>query len=236
MDQLSVAGDRAPNPRRGELGLVAGGPRVAQLPVVSGPVRLGGRYLGQVYVPSRPGATRLVVLLHGAGGSAESGLRLLLGSAEEHRLILFAPESVGTTWDVIEGGYGPDVVRIQQGLNTILTGLPVADPSLAIGGFSDGASYALSLGLVNGDIVDAVVAFSPGFVAAGGRGGTPACFVSHGRADRVLPIDRCSRTVVAALRRAGCPVQYREFDGGHEIPPPVIDEAMRWLSTVERGS
>jgi len=32
-------------------------------------------------------------------------------------------------------------------------------------GFSDGASYALSVGITNGDLFTHVIAFSPGFVA-----------------------------------------------------------------------
>ncbi|HEV2088501.1 MAG TPA: hypothetical protein VGR21_09330 [Cryptosporangiaceae bacterium] len=103
---------------------------------------------------------------------------------------------------------------------------------LAIGGFSDGASYALSLGLINGDVFDAVLAFSPGFAAATALAASPACFVSHGRSDRVLPIDRCSRRIVPTLRRLGYPVRYHEFDGGHEVPTAVVDEALEWLSTV----
>jgi phospholipase/carboxylesterase len=47
-----------------------------------------------------------------------------------------------------------------------------------------------------------------------------------------LPIDRCSRRLVPALRQAGYRVHYHEFDGGHEVPPPVVEEALGWLSTV----
>jgi hypothetical protein len=68
------------------------------------------------------------------------------------------------------------------------------------GGLSDGASYALSLGLLNGDLFTHVIAFSPGFVAKGTRRGNPQVFVSHGLRDQVLPIDRCSRRIVRDLR------------------------------------
>jgi phospholipase/carboxylesterase len=83
---------------------------------------------------------------------------------------------------------------------------------LAIGGFSDGASYALSLGISNGDLFTHVLAFSPGFMAPAGRTGSPHIFVSHG----VLPIDRCSRKIVPDLERGGCNVLYWEFDGADE--------------------
>ncbi len=38
---------------------------------------------------------------------------------------------------------------------------------IALGGFSNGASYALSLGVYNGDLFSALLAFSPGFYAPG---------------------------------------------------------------------
>ena len=194
------------------------------------PVVLGSRRLGLCHLPPEP-PERLVLLLHGAGGSAAQGLGLLTAYADERRLALFAPQSVGPTWDVIGGRYGPDVALIQVGLDQVGTWLPPGGIPTAVGGFSDGGSYALSLGLINGDVFDAVLAFSPGFMAPTSTTGVPSCFVSHGRDDPILPVDRCSRRVVAALRTAGYPVQYHEFDGGHEVPPAVATEALDWLST-----
>ncbi len=55
-------------------------------------------------------------------------------------------------------------------------------------GFSDGASYALSIGLTNGDLFTHVVAFSPGFASPVTYTGKPPVFVSHGTHDEVLPI------------------------------------------------
>jgi len=51
---------------------------------------------------------------------------------------------------------------------------------VAIQGFSDGASYALSLGLTNGDLFTHVIAFSPGFAAPAEQRGRPRIYVSHG--------------------------------------------------------
>jgi phospholipase/carboxylesterase len=59
---------------------------------------------------------------------------------------------------------------------------------LAVEGFSDGASYALSIGLTNGDLLTHVVAFSPGFASPVAYTGKPPVFVSHGTHDEVLPI------------------------------------------------
>jgi phospholipase/carboxylesterase len=193
-----------------------------------------GHYAGVCHVPAVP-PRRLVIMLHGAGGTAEGGLRLLLPYAEEHALLLYAPQSCRPTWDLIGGGYGRDADRIQSAL-TLFAGM-IASTCVApvIGGFSDGASYALSLGLGNGDVFDAVLAFSPGFAAPGEPVGRPDVFISHGRADAVLPIDRCGRRLARVLRATGYPVHYVEYDGGHQIPPGVADAASDWLETLGPG-
>jgi predicted esterase len=54
-------------------------------------------------------------------------------------------------------------------------------------------------------------------------------FISHGRADAVLPIDPCSRTIVPRLRQAGYTVCYDEFDGPHAIPDEVARHAVNWF-------
>ena len=75
-----------------------------------------------------------------------------------------------------------------------------------------------------------MLASSPGFMAPAGQTGSPRIFVSHGTRDGVLPIDVCSRKIVPQLKRAGYEVRYREFDGGHTIPPGIALEAVRWFT------
>ena len=182
-----------------------------------------------LYVPARAGgeALRLVVMLHGAGGVSRSALGILREEADRHRLLLMAPKSRAATWDVIDGGYGPDVRNIDRLLAEVAARYPLR--GYTIGGFSDGASYALSLGPANGDLFDSVIAFSPGFEAAEVRNGRPRIFVSHGTEDQVLPIDRSSRRIVPALRNAGYDVTYHEFGGGHAVPVTMQRRALQWL-------
>jgi predicted esterase len=168
----------------------------------------------------------LVVFLHGAGGSAASGLPLVRDAVAARGALLLLPSSRGSTWDLIAGGLGPDVAAIDAGLTALLARYAVGPVALA--GFSDGASYALSLGLANGDRAGAVVAFSPGFAAPPERVGRPRVWVSHGRADAVLPVDPCGRRVVATLRGAGYDVTYEEFGGGHVVPPDLVEAALDW--------
>lgn len=179
-------------------------------------------------VPSGGGPYDLLVFFHGAGGDASSSLSLVGAAAGTHRLLVLLTSSVGSTWDVVTGGPGPDVQRLDDALADVFSAHEVR--RLAFGGFSDGASYALSLGVANGDLAEALLAFSPGFLAPPAQVGRPRVWVSHGTVDRVLPVDRCGRRVVATLRAAGHDVDYVEFEGGHVVPPELVDAAVRhWL-------
>ncbi len=172
----------------------------------------------------------LVIALHGAGGNAESGLDPLLPFAAEFGAVLLSPESRGATWDVIRGGFGPDVTYLDRALALAFDRQAVDPARIAVSGFSDGASYALSIGLTNGELFSTVIAFSPGFAAPGPRQGDPQVFVSHGVADPVLPIDRCSRRIVPQLERDGYAVRYREFEGGHVVPADLARESLTYFS------
>jgi len=169
----------------------------------------------------------LAVLFHGAGSTADAGLGLL---PADSRLIRLAPQSLGTTWDVIRGGFSHDIERLDGALESIFARFPVDPHRVALVGFSDGASYALSLGVTNGDLVTHVVAFSPCFLAPGVPRGRPWIFTTHGTRDPVLPIDRCSRRLVPALRRDGYDVTYEEFDGGHAVMPDHARFAADWVA------
>jgi predicted esterase len=177
------------------------------------------------------GAPPLVVSLHGAGGNAEAGVALFRPLAEERGLLVMAPASRGSTWDAVRGRYGPDAELVDRALATVFAAFAVPRDRVAVAGFSDGASYALGLGLANGDLFRDVLAFSPGFVPPGAlRSGKPRIFISHGDADEVLPIDRTSRRIVPALREDGYDVTYREFRGPHTVPPEIAREAVDRLA------
>ena len=119
---------------------------------------------------------------------------------------MLAPDSRGTTWDAIREGFGDDVAFLNRALEHVFSRLAVDPARVAIGGFSDGASYAISLGLANGDLFPRIAAFSPGFIVGAAPHGHPRVFVSHGTSDQILPINRCSRVhrAAAAGERVRC--------------------------------
>jgi phospholipase/carboxylesterase len=158
-------------------------------------------------------------------------LDLLRSLTDEAGVLLLAPASREHTWDLLVGRrYGPDVTIIDRALEKVFSCYAVDSPRIAVGGFSDGASYALSLGITNGDLFTHVLAFSPGFVTLTARVGSPRIFVSHGTRDDELPIDLCSRKIVPRLKGAGYDVWYREFDGGHTISLQIALAAVGWFT------
>ncbi|HEY7396136.1 MAG TPA: twin-arginine translocation signal domain-containing protein, partial [Gemmatimonadaceae bacterium] len=103
----------------------------------------GRRALLQIppgYDPQK--AAPFFLALHGASGSGDSMMSAARGPAEAHGVIVLSPSSRDGTWDAIRGRFSYDTDRIDQLLDQAFDRC-VIDPSrLAIGGFSDGATYA----------------------------------------------------------------------------------------------
>src|SRR5918994_3156825 len=206
---------------------ITGAAPLGLLPLMLGSARDSYLYVPATYQAERPAP--LVLLLHGAGGHARQGLELLRSLADAAGLLLLAPASREHTWDLLVGRrYGPDLALIDRALEQTFSRYAVAPERVAIGGFSDEASYALYLGITNGDLFTHVIAFSPGLMAPAGRTGSPRIFVSHGVRDGVLPIDRCSRSIASELKRGGYHALYREIEGEHSISLEIALEAIGW--------
>jgi predicted esterase len=182
----------------------------------------------QGYRPEQP--LPLAVMLHGAGGSAVHGLGLLQHLAESTPMLLLAPPARRSTWDIIYGSFGPDITFLDQALALTFERCAVDPARIALGGFSDGASYALSAGLMNGDLFTHIMAFSPGFMAPAIQVGEPRLYIAHGTEDEVLPIERCSRRIVPLLQGAGYDLRYREFAGPHILPSMISAAAVAWFT------
>ena len=95
-------------------------------------------------------------------------------------------------------------------------------------GFSDGASYALSLALANPRLFRSVVAIAPGYVVPPARRDlTQSLFIAHGRQDKVLPFDDARQAVVVPLEQAGYDIRFRPFEGGHHIDRQSLRDGIR---------
>ncbi len=204
------------------------GPGVWPLGIETGP-HDGKLLVPQSLVPGTP--MPLVLALHGANIDDSGPITFLGAYAEQAGFLLLSPDSYTYTWDAIIGPAGKDVAFIDLALRHVFERCLVDPARIVVQGFSDGASYALGLGLANGDLFSRVVAHSPGFIPTSESPhlGHPEFFVSHGRQDPVLPIDYASRTIVPFLELNGYSVNYVEYDGGHSVPATITDAAVQWL-------
>ncbi|HUP66976.1 MAG TPA: dienelactone hydrolase family protein [Sphingomicrobium sp.] len=181
------------------------------------------------------GPLPLLVILHGAGGYPQGFLQKMEPLADKIGVILLAPHSSGRTWDLVENMQtgdqpwtGPDARRLDQALADLFKKSSVDPSHVVLLGFSDGASYALSLGLSNPKLFTAVIALSPGMLAPLSRADHhQRIYIAHGQSDHVLPFV-ATRDIVDALRRDGADVHFRPFDGDHRIDPESLTEGLDW--------
>jgi predicted esterase len=219
----------------------ASAPLLRARPSASGPVLPAGETTlangAVVYRPATAsaGALPLLIILHGAGGYPPGFLQKMEPVADKLGLVLIAPHSLDRTWDLIvnmrteeQPWQGLDAHRLDQSLADLFKRSAVDPTRVVLLGFSDGASYALSLGLANPKLFTTVIALSPGMLAPLRRfDHEQKVFIAHGRSDHVLPF-LATRDIADALRRGGVNVRFRPFDGDHQIDPESLTEGLEW--------
>jgi phospholipase/carboxylesterase len=107
-----------------------------------------------------------------------------------------------------------------------------------LGGFSQGAMVSCEVAFGSDIPLAGLVLLSGTPVDSTGwrgqmarRKGLPV-FMSHGRADDILPFDLADR-LRADLVAAGLDVTFVPFDGGHEIPGEVVAALGKFLATIK---
>lgn len=109
-----------------------------------------------------------------------------------------------------------------------------APATVSLVGFSQGAMLSVDVALAGAPGVERVVAMSGVVLMDSVAGLTapqttkPRFLLSHGRQDPVVPFPGGERAR-DLLGQHGFPVTWRPFDGGHEIPAPVLADAERFL-------
>ena len=201
------------------------------------PLGLNPRRDGTLYIPGSAGSRTsvpLLVLLHGAGQRKEL-FRFTFPPAEELGVVILALDSRDSTWDGIAGPFGPDVLFIDAALRHTFDRVAVDPRRLALGGFSDGASYSTVARARERRSVHAPGRLLTGVHRQAGAGSRTAADLHVARnTGRVLGIEQTSRRLVPQLRSAGYQVTYREFDGPHTTPPPSCPRSARGARVVEK--
>lgn len=201
---------------------------VLKLGLSMGSGRDGYVFIPSTYTPATPAP--LIVSLHGANKTAFNGMATMVDAATAAGAIIIAPSSRDpVTWDMFGAGFGADVAYINASIAQVADLYAIDPTRVAIQGFSDGATYALSLGLASGKTFTHVIAFSPGGVAPPQLSGTPQVFISAGQKDAVFPHAAMAR-VACQLAANGYPVTFDAFAGGHEVPPAIAAGAMTWMA------
>jgi phospholipase/carboxylesterase len=115
------------------------------------------------------------------------------------------------------------------------TGLPYT--KLVLGGFSQGSMITTDVALRLEEAPAGLAVLSGTLLIedvwrarAAARAGLPV-FQSHGRRDEVLPY-QAATWLEQLLREAGLAVEFTPFDGGHEIPLPVLRGLAAFLTRV----
>lgn len=178
------------------------------------------------YEPTR--AWPLTLFFRGAVTPARYYMDPFQPLADELGILILAPEATGRTWDLVLGGFGPDVEFINYALQAVYREAHVDPTRICTSGFSDGASYSLSLGLTNGDLFTKIAAYSPGFIQVAAQRGHPSFFITHGTMDPVLPVES-SRYIAEQLEAADYEVDYREFDGSHAVSLSLTKASFEWM-------
>ena len=202
-----------------------------------------------------PSATKeplpLVVLFHGYGFSAEQFMSIMTPVADRWGFMLVAPKAEHVTWDMIYRGmnedqsrsraithskprFGKDVARIDAALKEMFASAPVDPRHVVLLGFSDGATYALAVGLANPQLFTTVISLSPGFAVFPGQVSKgQKVFVAHGTSDERLAYSNTRDFIVAPMQKAGMPVRFRTFDGKHVIDRGALREALAYALDVQ---
>lgn len=194
-------------------------------------------YIPANYSPEHPAP--MALLLHGSGDRGQTMIRAFQDLADQHGVILLAPDALDYSWDIMVAGahlrgvtrvpqWGADVDRIDSALKQAFGSYAVDPEQVSLIGFSDGAGYGLSLGTNNADLFSTVIAFAPGLLMRVEGEGRGRVMLVHGDRDEVLPLKPTRDIFAPALKGLGFDVELRVFRGGHVMPQELRREAFNW--------
>ena len=173
------------------------------------------------------------MVLHGWGANSQDLAPLvpLLNLPNYHFLLPNAPFSHpqvpgGKMWYDLDREDYKGLTLSQQALTSWLMSLPrtigIPLESTILAGFSQGGAMALDVGL---NLPLAGIVCMSGYLHRAPQEvepPLPSILIVHGRQDTVVPLNAAHR-VRDYLLNLGAPMQYKEFDMGHEIRPEALE-------------
>jgi len=175
----------------------------------------------------------LVTVLHGAGRQDELLIRATRDDPDRRGALFLVGRSFHPTWDLILGADRVDLDFFEYAYEWIYDRYLVDPARQALLGYSDGASYALAVGLSNPRLFAAVMGWAAGFLAIDTANLTaadprPRVFLEYGTADPLFPFAQVALPMRAALERLGYDLTFRADEGGahwpsREFQPAALD-------------
>ncbi|NEP09774.1 MAG: alpha/beta hydrolase [Symploca sp. SIO2C1] len=187
-----------------------------------------------ISIPSTTGEkpAGLIAILHGWGANAQSleSLVAALDLPSYHFLLPDAPFPHPEVWggkmwyDLQKEDYygvAESQVQLTDWLNSLkaTTGIPLSSTILM--GFSQGGAMALDVGL---ELELAGIISLSGYLHRAPENvepPLPSVLIVHGRQDTVVPLS-VTQNLRDYLMSLGTPMQYKEFDMGHEVTPEAL--------------
>ena len=184
----------------------------------------------------------LVTVFHGAGRQDEMLVKACRGEPDAREALFLIPRSVEPTWDLIAGGEGQsDLDFLEYAWDLIYRRYPIDPSRQVLVGYSDGASYALSLALSNPGFFDAALCWAAGFAmmdrgAVGDDDKRTRFYLEYGTADPLFPFDQVAVPMRENLEKAGYRVEFSVDEGGRHWPSGSFQrEALDWYFDSRDG-
>lgn len=191
----------------------------------------------------------LVVMLHGFGANMQD-LAGLAPAIESEGYVYACPNApipfdlgpgqVGYGWTPPRGEATPEDIRHAEGLlggffDEILAQFQISSGQALLMGFSQGGGMTYRCGLSRPEVFAGLVALSASLPDPDVlRGRLPQhreqpIFIAHGRADPMVSMES-ARNTKKFLEEEGYSPDYHEYDMGHEIPLPVLQDLIPWMT------
>lgn len=176
----------------------------------------------------------LVTVFHGAGRQDEMLVKACHGEPQRRRALFLVPRSLDATWDLITGRGQADLEFLEHAWDLVYRRYPVDADRQVLMGYSDGASYALSMALSNPGVFDAALCWAAGFVVVdrssiGRPGRKPRIYLEYGTHDELFPFEQIALPMRDDLRKAGYELEFSVDEGGRHWPSGTFHaEALSW--------
>jgi predicted esterase len=177
----------------------------------------------------------IVTVLHGAGRREEMLVKAYREEPEARGALFVIPRSHHPTWDLIAANDRPDLDFLEWAYDLIYRRYPVDPDRQGLIGYSDGASYGLSIGLSNPRIFSVVMCWAAGFLvldegSLSARDPKPSVLLEYGTHDQLFPFERVAVPMRERLERMGYAVNFRVDEGGRHWPSGDFQpEALDWF-------